>query len=337
MSFKVGICGIGRIANDDHIPMLKRIRGFNLIALYDITPARRCYAEKTYKVKVYSDFNEFLNSGLDLVVISSPSSTHKSLARKVINKGINLIIEKPITLNSKDAKSIIELAEKKKVLLSIYHNRRWDRDFLIVQELLNKGVIGKPLVIESGAVGFGALTWYAVKEFDPWWRYKKRYGGGVILDFGTHLIDQLLQLVKDRPKSIWCDAKNVVWSKEVEDYFKCIIRFESGLIARLETSHISRYPIPRWYIIGSHGAILCEDWWNGPVKVKYSTSKHTEGKERIYKFGRVKKDIFYKNILKALQKKEKLLVTPREVYRVMAIIDAAKKAARTKKEIKIKF
>ena len=130
MSFKVGICGIGRIANDDHIPALKRIRGFHPIAAYDITSARRLYCEYAYKIRAYSDFDEFLNLGLDLIVISSPSNTHKELAIKVINKGINVIIEKPLTLNSSDAKAVIDLAKKKKVLLSVYHNRRWDRDFL---------------------------------------------------------------------------------------------------------------------------------------------------------------------------------------------------------------
>ena len=337
MSFKVGICGIGRIANDDHIPMLKRMRGFDIIAVYDITPARRLYAEYAYKIKAYSNFNYFLNAGLDLVVISSPSSTHKSLAMAAINKGINVIVEKPIALNSRDAGLIIDLARKKDVLLSVYHNRRWDGDFITVQNLLKEGLIGRPLVIESAAVSFGSLKLYAVKEFNPSWRYRKSYGGGVLLDFGTHLIDQLLHLVKDRPKTVWCDTKNVLWSNEVEDYFKCIIRFDSGLTAQLEPSQISRYTLPRWRIIGTHGAILCEDWCSGPVKVKYDSDKHMEGKERAYRFGRVKKDIFYKNILGALQKKESLLVKPDEVYKVMAVIDAAKESARTAKEVKIIF
>lgn len=337
MSIRVGICGIGRIANDDHIPALKRIKGFDLIAAYDITPARRLHAEDAYKIKAYSDLDEFLNLGLDLVVISSPSNTHKSLATKVINKGINIIIEKPIALNSSDAKFIIELAKKKKVLLSVYHNRRWDRDFIIVKELLDKRLIGKPLSIESRAISFGSLTWYAVQEFDPWWRYKKSYGGGVLLDFGTHLIDQLLQLVKDKPESIWCDMKNAVWSREVEDYFKCIIRFKGGLIAQLETSQVSRYTLPRWHITGTHGAIVCDDWWNGPVKIKYNDYKTREGKEHIYKFRRVKKDIFYTNILRALQKEEKLLVRPDEVYKVMVIIDAARESARIGRDVKIRF
>ena len=337
MSVKVGVCGIGRIANDDHIPALKRIKGFDLIATYDITPARRLYSEYTYKVKSYSSLDKFLNLGLDLVVISTPSSTHKYLAARAINKGINVIIEKPIALNSRDAKSLIKLAAKKKVLLTSYHNRRWDGDFLAVQKLLKERVIGAPLVIESRAISFGSLRWYAVKEFNPWWRYRKSYGGGVLLDFGTHLIDQLLQLVKDKPVSIWCDTKNAVWSGEVEDYFKCIIRFKNGIIAQLETSQISRYSLPRWHITGTKGAIICEDWWKGPLKVKHSNHKHMEGKERLYKFRHAKKDIFYKNILKALQKREKLLVKPDEIYKVMVMIDAARKSARTRKEVKVKF
>jgi predicted dehydrogenase len=337
MSIKVGICGIGRIASDDHLPALKRIKDFSLIGVYDVTPARRRYAEDMYKVKTYSDLEEFLNLGIDLVIISSPSNTHKSLAAKVINKGINVIVEKPIALNSKDAKFIIELAKKKRVLLSVYHNRRWDRDFITIQRLLNDHKIGKPLVIESRAISFGSLSWYAVKEFDPWWRYKRSYNGGVLLDFGTHLIDQVLQLVKSEPESIWCNMKSVIWSREVEVYFKCILRFKNDLIAQLETSQISRYTLPRWHIIGTHGAIVCDDWWNGPVKIKYTNSEYTEGREHIYKFKDVKKDIFYTNILRALQKKESLLVKPDEVYNVMVVIDAARKSAQIGKEVRIRF
>jgi len=338
MSFKVGICGAGRIANDDHIPIIKRMRGFDLKAVYDITPARRSYSERVYGIKSYSDLDEFLDLGLDLVIISSPSSTHKQLALRVINKGVNLIVEKPIALNSKDAREIIESAKRKRVLLSSYHNRRWDSDFITVRKIFDEGLIGKPLSLESRALFFGSLVGYGVKEFDTAWRYKTRYGGGVLLDFGTHLVDQILQLVKDKPCSVWCHTANAVWSKEVEDYFKCVIRFKSGFIAQLETSQVSRYTLPRWHITGRNGAIVCDDWIKGPVKVKYDTSAgRVAGKERIYKFKKAGKDIFYRNILRALEKKEKPLVTPEEIYNVMVVLEAARESARLSEEVKINF
>lgn len=337
MSIKVGICGAGRIATDEHIPVIKGISGFDLAAVYDITPARRALIEKTYNIKTYSDLGRFLDLGLDLVVVSTPTSTHKNIALDVINKGINIIIEKPIAANSRDAKKIIDLARRRDVLMTVYQNRRWDRDFLIVKKILDEKLIGKPLIIESRAVSFGSLIGYAVKEFDTAWRYKKQYAGGVLLDFGPHLIDQILQLVKDRSVSVWCRMKTEVWSKEVEDYFKCILTFKNGIIAQLETSQISRYGLPRWHITGTNGAIICENWWEGPVKVKYSDTKDAEGKEHIYEFGRIERDIFYKNILNALKGKEDLLVKPEEVYRIMAVMDAARKSAATGKEVKVKL
>jgi len=337
MSIKVGICGVGRIATDEHIPIIKNIDGFDLMAAYDITPERRLHIEETHSIKTYSDLGEFLNLGLDLVVIATPTNTHKNLAVKIINKGINLIVEKPIATNSRDAKAIIRLAEKKRVLLSIYQNRRWDRDFLVVKKLLDEKIIGKTLIIESRAISFGSLIGYGVKEFDTAWRYKKHYGGGVLLDFGPHLVDQILQLVKDRSVSVWCRMKSELWSKEVEDYFKCILTFKNGIIAQLETSQISRYSLPRWHITGTNGAIICENWWAGPVKVKYSDTKNSEGKEETYEFGHIERDVFYKNILNALNKKEALLVKPEEVYRVMLVIDAARQSAATGKEVKVRF
>ncbi len=335
MSIRIGVCGIGRIATDDHIPMIKSVPGLELASLYDITPARRAYANREYRMHVHSDFSDFLNSGLDVVVISSPSNTHKDYALRAIQKGLHVIVEKPCGLNAKEASDIINAGKKKGVFVTSYHNRRWDTDFLTVRKIVEKGTIGNLVTLESRVVGYGNLLWYAVKEFDASWRYQKRYGGGVLLDFGTHLVDQLFQLITQKPVSVWCRMSSGVWSGEVEDYFKCLITFKGGMTAQLETGQISRYSLPRWYILGEKGAILCRDWFEGPVRVKVSSDKVREGRERtLQRAAPRRKDIFYKNIRDVLRGNASLIVTPEEIYRVMAVLDAARKSDLTGREIK---
>lgn len=333
MKVKVGIVGVGRVAQDFHIPTLQKLEGFDLCCAYDAIPARRQVAKGQYGLKSFSDYKEFLNSKIELVVIASPSNTHRELALKAINSGKNVVVEKPMALSLQDADEIIDQANEKKVMLSVSHSRRWDSDFLTVKKLLQQRAIGKLVSIESRVMGYGSLIGYSVAEFDTHWRYKKFYGGGVLYDMGSHLIDQLLCLIDERVIGVWCDMKNVLWSEEVDDYFKCLLRFEDGLIAQIETSQISRYLLPRWYVVGSKGTILCENW-DGPVKVR---SESTEIRDREFFPAMETGDWseFYKNIYRVLTEKAELIVKPPQVRRTTAVIDAAKKAYLIKKELKV--
>ncbi|MFH0838583.1 MAG: Gfo/Idh/MocA family oxidoreductase [Candidatus Omnitrophota bacterium] len=333
MKIRTGIVGIGRIAQDFHIPILQKLEGFDLCCGYDSIPARRTVAKQQYGLRVYSELKEFLASDIELVVIASPSNTHKELALKSIHAGKNVVIEKPMALSLQDTDEIIEQANKKRVLLSVSHSRRWDSDFLTIKKLLQQRVLGKLVSIESRVLGYGSLIGYAVQEFDTHWRYKSFYGGGVLYDMGSHLIDQLLSLIDQRVVGVWCNMQNVLWSDEVDDYFKCLIRFEDGLVAQLETSQISKYNLPRWYIVGSRGAILCENW-DGPVKVM---AESTEIRDREFVPAMESGDWaeFYKNIYKALTEKAELIVKPQQVRRTAAVIDAAKKSHVSAREVKI--
>jgi predicted dehydrogenase len=333
MTIKVGIVGAGRIAQDFHIPILQKLEEFDLCCVYDSIPARRNIVKEQYGLKVFSDYKEFLNADIGLVVISSPSNTHKELAIKAINARKNVVVEKPLALNLQDTDEIIELANKKKVMLSVSHTRRWDADFLTIKKLLRQKAIGKLVSIESRVLGYGSLVGYAVAEFDTSWRYKSFYGGGVLYDMGSHLIDQILCLIDKSVVGVWCNARNVLWSSEVDDYFKCLMRFEDGLVVQIETSQISRYMLPRWYIIGSKGAILCDNW-DGPVKVK-AESTEIRDREFIPEMEEGNWSEFYKNIYKVLTEKAELIVKPQQVRRTVAVIDAARKSHLTSKEVKV--
>lgn len=334
MNFKVGICGLGRSAQEFHIPLMKKVGRFQIVAVCDTIPARRRVADKEYHTIAFSDYKHFLDTDIDIVIVATPSSSHYRIAKMVLDAGKHCVVEKPIALTLKEVDRLISIAKKRKVFLTVFQSRRFDGDYLTIKRLLKSNLIGEPFTVESRATSFGSLKNYGVKEFNPAWRYKKIYGGGILYDFGSHTIDQILALVEKEPISVWCDMKSVLWSKEVEDYFKLLIRFQGGATAHIEVSQVSRYNLPRWYILGTKGAILCENS-SQPIKVK--TAVKGEEHERTYELEQSCWEKFYENFYNVLMHRAHPIVRLDEVRKTAAIIDAAHKSARARREERVRF
>ena len=126
MEFKVGICGLGRSAQEFHIPLMKKAGNFQIVAVCDTIPGRRRVADRDYHTIAFSDYKHFLDADLDLVVIATPSSSHFRIAKMVLEEGKHCVVEKPIALSLKEVDYLIRLAHKKRVVLSVFHSRRFD-------------------------------------------------------------------------------------------------------------------------------------------------------------------------------------------------------------------
>jgi predicted dehydrogenase len=334
MEFKVGICGLGRSAQEFHIPLMKRIGKFRIVAVCDTIQGRRRVADRDYNTIAFSDYKHFLDSDIDLVVIATPSSSHFRIAKMVLGEGKHCVVEKPIALTLKEVDYLIKLAARKKAILSVFQSRRFDGDFITVKKILDEHLVGEPFTIESRATSYGSLKNYGVKEFKPSWRYKKAYGGGILYDFGSHIIDQMLNLVKEPPVSVWCDMKSVLWSREVDDYFKLLIRFRGGTTAHLEASQVSRYNLPRWYILGTKGALLSE---NGGHPIKIKTQIKGEEFERTYQVEPSCWERYYENLYDVLMHRAHPLIKLDEVRKNAAVIDAAQLSAHNRREEKVRY
>lgn len=334
MEFKVGICGLGRSAQEFHIPLMKKVGNFRIVAVCDTIPGRRRVADRDYHTIAFSDYRHFLDTDIDLVVIATPSSSHFRIAKMVLGEGKHCVVEKPIALSLKEVDYLIRLAHRKKVVLSVFQSRRFDGDFLAVKKLLGEGLIGEPFTLESRATSYGSLKNYGVREFNPAWRYKKAYGGGILYDFGSHLIDQMLCLIKEVPVSVFCDMKSVHWSREVDDYFKLLIRFRGGATAHLEASQVSRYNLPRWYILGTKGALLSE---NGGHPIKLKTQVKGEEFERTYQVESSCWEQYYKNLSDVLMHRAHPIIRLDEVRKTAAVIDAARLSARNRREERVRY
>lgn len=334
MNFKVGICGMGRGAQEFHIPLMKKTGKFSIVAICDTISSRRRVADREYQTIAFSDYKHFLDNDMDVVVIATPSGSHFRIARMVMEAGKHCVVERPIALTLREVDQLIALAEKKKVILSVFHSRRFDGDYRTIKKLLGANVIGEPFTIESRATSFGSFKNYGVKEFNPAWRYRRSYGGGILYEFGAHIIDQMLCLIDRNPISVWCDMKSVSGSKDSEDYFKLLIRFTGGVTAHLEVSHVSRYNLPRWYILGTKGAMLSESGGH-PIKVKAQVKGDEH--ERVYHVEDSCWDKYYENLHDVLMHRGHPLVKLDEIRKTAAVIDAARNAALYRAEEPVKL
>jgi len=317
---KIGICGFGKAVEEFHIPGIKNIPEFKIVSVFDITKARLDKAKKEFGAKTFTDYAEFLKSGIDIAIIATPSDSHKKYATEAINKGIGLIIEKPMALTAQDCDKIIKKAKEQNVFLTVHHNRRWDGDYLAIKKIVKSKKLGKIKSLASRVMNYGSVAGYSVPEFDTTWRYKKGFGGGQLYDFGAHLIDQALDLLQDKAEVVNCELKREIWSKETDTYFKLKLKFKNGTDAEIIASQISKKPLPRWEIQGEKGSLLCETG-SGPIKLK------TGEREEDISVEENQYCKFYENIYNVLTGKEKLIVKPEQARDVVKIIEQAYKMA----------
>ncbi len=153
---------------------------------------------------------------MDFVTIATPNDFHKPIAIQAMAAGKHVISEKPVTLSSRDLQAMIDASRKYDRVFSVHQNRRWDEDFLVMKQIYNENMLGRVFNIESRVHGSRGVPGD--------WRNTWLQGGGMILDWGVHMLDQLLQLVDDDVISTFCTVSHVT-NDEVDDGFKAILTF----------------------------------------------------------------------------------------------------------------
>ena len=172
----------------------------------------------------YSSLDEVINDkSVDLVTIAIPNDVHLDTVVKCLLGGKHVICEKPVALSSEDLEAMIDASKKSGKLFTVHQNRRFDVDYLAMQEICDSGEIGAPIRIESRIHGSRGIP--------SDWRGEKAHGGGMILDWGIHLIDQLMLIYKNEEiDTISCEVTNIT-NKDVDDGFYLTITFKSGAVA----------------------------------------------------------------------------------------------------------
>lgn len=348
MAYKLGIIGFGGMAGGYHVDAVSRADiPFEAVAAYDIDPSSLERARQR-GLTAYDDLDAFLahEGGFDLVLVGTPNNYHCEMACRAMEAGFNVMSEKPVAMSSEELSRMIETSERCGKLFTVHQNRRFDRDFVMIKKLLEDGAVGKPYMIESriqSANGNGDM--YN-------WRGMKDHGGGMLLDWGVHMLDQLLWMIKEPVKSVYANVFPL-WSEEVDDYSKVIITFESGLVAQVEVVTYSPLTLPRWMVYGDGGAMTMQDMgdptvkvrrikkdslkhWDVPAYVDHKVVARPQRHHIIEEFEEFEgpKDVpnndwgsIYKNIAGVLDGTEELLVKPCEVMRTFKVIEAAFKSA----------
>ncbi len=228
-----------------------------LVGVYDINPERNAKAVEN-GIFAYESLEAVLaDPKVDIVTIATPNDVHKEIAVKALDAGKNVICEKPVAMNLAELDEMIEAANRNNRIFSVHQNRRFDTDFLAIKELKESGKIGEFINYESRVLGSRGIPGD--------WRKEKQHGGGMVLDWGVHLIDQTLQMFTEKIDRIYCVLDHIT-NAEVDDGFKLTIYFENGATAYIEVGTYNFVPILRHYVRAQNGGASIFSW-HDKVKV----------------------------------------------------------------------
>lgn len=241
---RVGIVGFGMAGRVFHAPLITSVEGLEFAAVVE-RHSDEC-AARYPGITTFRSLEAMLaDDSLDLIVVATPSGTHFDVAREVIAAGKNLVVDKPTATRSTEIAELIALAGKHKVLLIPFQNRRWDGDFLTVKQVLKDGTLGRLVSFESRMD-----RWSPGATRRPW-KNDPTQGGGVLLDLGTHLADQALQLF-GKPLAVSADVDHERDGEGANDAFTVRLRYE-GLRVVLGANALSSLPGPRFLLRGTKG------------------------------------------------------------------------------------
>ncbi len=240
----VGLVGFGVAAKFFHLPLLLKSRDFEVTAV--MSSRKDEVAATVPRSQLCLDLASLLSLKPDLAIITAPTPDHYSVAKATIEAGVNTIVDKPFVTTVSQGEELIALAKSKGVLLSVYHNRRWDNDILTVKKLLDEGRLGDPYLFIS------RLDRFRPQVFSDRWREQAQAGSGVLFDIGSHLIDQAL-LLFGAATLLKSDLAIQREQGKVEDYFNLTLGF-GKVRATLSASCFVQGEYNRLEIHGSKGS-----------------------------------------------------------------------------------
>lgn len=243
---RVGIIGYGFSATTFHIPFIQALPEFELSAICSSRPeaVRQDFTE----LDTFKSLEAMLDSGkVDMAVITSTNEHHYEMAKLCLERGVHVVLEKPMVTSSNEATALIELTQTKSAIFSVFQNRRWDGDFRTLQSLIKDEMLGDIRYFES--------RW---DRFRPnatqRWREIPGPGAGIWWDLGPHLIDQVLVLF-GMPNAITARILKLRKNARVDDYFHVLLHYHNLEVA-LHSSPFAAGPNTRFYLQGSSGSYI---------------------------------------------------------------------------------
>lgn len=248
---RTAIVGFGTAGRLFHAPFLAHDPAFSVDVIVTRDPDRQVAARAEHRGALLLETTDELwqrAGDVDLVVIASPSGTHAGLARRALEAGLHVVVDKPFSVTSSEGRELIALAEQAERVLTVFQNRRWDGDFLTLRALIAAGELGAVHRFES------RFEWWQPAP-EPSWKTRATAsdGGGILYDLGTHLVDQALQLfgpVADVHAEIARRRRDVAAD---DDVFLALTHTD-GVRSHLWMSAVAARPGPRFHVLGDRAA-----------------------------------------------------------------------------------
>lgn len=344
---QTAICSFGMSGKVFHAPFLAQLPQFNFYAVWERTKNE---AEKIYpEVKVFRTLEEMLaDENIELVIVNTPNSTHFEYAKKALEAGKHVIVEKPFTTSVEEAEELIETAKQTNRLLSVYQNRRFDSDFKTVEKVVNEDLLGDLIEVQIDYYRFRrGLSPKQHKELPiP--------GAGILYDLGSHIIDQALQLF-GAPQALFADIRSVRPMSQVDDCFEILLYYDN-LRVRLKASHMVKEGADGYILNGQNGTFMKPKTDVQETDLKRGVLPGTEGwgTESPHEWGllhideggrEIKRYIpsekgnyawYYECIYEAIRENGPIPVTAKSAKMVIHIIETAFRSSKEKKVLNLK-
>lgn len=341
---QTAIASFGMSGQVFHGPSLAVHHGFEVKTILERT---KQLSRKMFPVAhIARDYREVLNdTTIELIIVNTPDCFHFGMARDALLAGKHVVVEKPFTLKTDEAEKLIEIANKKKLLLTVYQNRRWDGDFLTIRKLIASGVLGRLVEFESH---FDRYRNFVAPNT---WKEEGDEYAGVLYNLGSHMVDQALELF-GMPQSVTAHLEIVRSGGKVADYYDIRMQYQ-GFAALLKCSYLVKEAGPRYTLHGTNGSFLK---WG--IDTQEELLKKGEkpvgadwGKEQEINWGTLNADIqgvniqgkveteagnylaFYDNLYNAIRHGEPLAVKPEQAMQVVRILETCLESHRLQKTV----
>src|SRR6266849_1958948 len=318
----VGLIGYGAIARD-HAASIAEVAGLRLSGVCDTSPERRELASREWSVPVHASVADLYDDpDVGLVVVGTPPSAHAEVVLAALNAGKDVVCEKPFALRVEEVDRMIDEAAAGNRVLTVFQSRRWDPDYIALRDVVRSGGIGQLFYMESFIGGYSHPCGY--------WHSHEPISGGTIYDWGSHYFDWILQLFPDAVRTVAANAHKRVWHDVTNsDQVRVDLTFANGAQATFLQSDIAGAMKPKWYLLGTRGAVVGE-WRDEPVPADFPARvkvlRPADGarpNEEILGLPARDEHGFYRNLADHLAWDEPLAVTAAEARRTVAVMEAA--------------
>jgi len=332
---KVATIGYGGAFNMGkyHLELCKHA-GMKPVAVAEIDAQRLEQARKDFPgIETYSSASLMLKkSSANLVIIITPHNTHARLALQCLKAGRHVVVEKPMAITTAECDAMIETAHRKNLLLSTFHNRHWDGCIMEAVRRIKSGVIGEVFRIEAHMGGYS--------QPKDWWRSSRTISGGILYDWGVHLLEYSLQIIQSEIKEVTGFAKTGYWANftswgkdTIEDEGFAVVRFANGAWLTLMISQLDSNPKKgQLEITGTKGTYIMSGGEYEIITHRGAETCITRGPNPPSEHWH-----YYQNIASHLTKDEPLVITPEWSRRPIHILDLACRSARLGKSLKAKY